>query len=134
MPHDFHQDLGLADGQVDELLDDIEMRCRADVGAARDMTGIHRKLAVTIRPGNASERDSRRTEGQTLELRHQGATCLVPTPIAVGDIFHIAFDPVEIDVEPQLAVCDRCTLLGDSGFEARFRFVLQIRLPVTTAD
>ena len=133
MSHQF-RDPALAESQIDELLEDLELRCRTDVTAAREMNSLHCRVGVTIRPGNASERGQSVAQAETVELRSQGMTCLAAAPVAVGDVHHLTFDRNSSDIEPLLAVCDRCTMLGDASFEARFRFVHQVALPAQNND
>ena len=123
MTHDFRDDPTMADAQVEELLDDIEMRSRADLAAAREMSSIHCKAEIVIRPGNAA------VSGRAVELRSHGLTSLAETPLNVGDVYHLTFDRTELDIDPLLAVCDRCTMLGDTSFEARFRFFNEVPRP-----
>ncbi|MCA8949638.1 MAG: hypothetical protein KDE27_09060 [Planctomycetes bacterium] len=119
----------LADEQVDDLLDDLEIRCAADVTAARDMATVRRRVRVEVRPGNASERVGPPNSGDTTELRSQVVTAVTPLPVMVGDVCHVTFDRDQLDLAPELAICDRCTMLGDSQFEVRLKFVREIALP-----
>jgi len=134
MTRDFHEDTALAETQVNALLDDIELRCSTGVAIARDVSAVRKKIAIEIRPGNAGERNSSCAIGKTIEVRTQGATCVTDTPITVGNVFHVTFTKVDFSVNAMLAVCDRCTMLGDASFEARFRFVNEIRIPSAAQD
>lgn len=129
MSHPFEQKAPLADEQVDDLLDDLELRCRTGVGGARSMTAVRRKVAVTIRPADVLARKSSAVSGTTSELRHQGLSCLAPEPVAVGSVFHLTFDREQLDLAPLLAVCDRCWMLTDSSFDVRFQFAQEVTLP-----
>ncbi len=131
---DQFRDPALTDSQIDELVEDFEVRCRTDLSAAREISAVHCRVNVAIRPGNASERGQHMTKGEAVELRNLGMTCLTATPVSVGDVFHATFDRDDSDIEPLLAVCDRCTMLGDASFEARFRFVHEIALPAQNRD
>lgn len=134
MNHDINEDRTLAETQIDDLLDDIEIRCRTDVAAARGMSVLSCNLGVDVRPGNATERHSHCVAATASEIRSQGMTSHAVEPVTVGNVFHLTFDRSGLDVEPQLAVCDRCTMLGDSSFEARFRFVNEIQIPSETSN
>jgi len=135
MNHDFTDDAqNLGDGQIEELLDDIEMRCKTDVALVREHATHHLHVRTTIRPGNASARRSWAVNGETTEIRSQGATCLTDAPVGVGDVFQVAFDRSAFDVEPLLAICDRCTMLGEDRFEARFRFAEALPNPAQNRD
>jgi len=129
MVHDFGQKAPLEDQQVDALLDDLEMRCRTDVSAARSMTEVRRKVAVTIRPADVIARKLGAILGVTVELRRQGMSCMAVEPLAVGSVFHLAFAREQLDLPPVLAVCDRCSMLNDTSFEMRFKFAQEIDLP-----
>lgn len=132
MTHDFKNDSTLGEEQIDDLLQDIELRCSADLSIARGMTAVRKKAGVTIRPGNASERDTLLAAGDTTEVKSQGVTCLTDHPIAVGNVFHLTFDRSALDIAPLLAVCNRCAMLSDVSFEANFKFVHEVHLPDAT--
>ena len=134
MPHDFEENTELGDEQINDLLDDIELRCSPDLAAARDMATVRRKVGIEIRPGNASARTTVVTSGDTTELKTQGLTAVTEQPIMVGDVFHLTFDRTALDVAPVLSVCDRCTMLGDASFEVRFRFVHEVALPAQSEN
>ena len=130
MAHPFDPKAPLADEQVDHLLDDLEVRCRTGVDGARGMTAVRRKVKVTIRPADVVARKSFATTGTTLELRHNGTSCLVTEPVAVGSVFHLTFEREQLDIAPLLAICDRCWMLTDSSFDVRFQFAQEVALPV----
>ncbi len=129
MPHDFARNAPETD-RPDDLLDDLELRLRTDVSSARGLATCRRKVAVTVRPANALDRDVIATAGYTSELRRLGAVCLVSRPTMVGSFFLLTFDRADLDVAPALAVCDRCAMLGDALFELSFKFVQEIDLPL----
>ena len=129
MAHPFEQKAPLADEQVDDLLDDLELRCGTGVSGARGMTAVRRKVTVTIRPADVQARKSSATTGTTSEMRRQGLSCLTPEPVAVGSVFHLTFDRDQLDLAPLLAICDRCWMLSDSSFEVRFQFAQAVNLP-----
>lgn len=114
----------------DDLLDDLELRFRTDVSSARGLATYRRKVAVTVRPANALDRDVIATTGYSTELRRLGAVCLGSRPVMVGSFFLLTFDRADLDVAPALAVCDRSAMLGDASFELSFKFVQEIDLPV----
>lgn len=134
MQRDIEVNPALENDQIEELLDDIEMRCSADLTAARDMATVRRKVAVEVRPGNSSQRTTDVVTGDTTELRSRSITALTSTPVMVGDVFHLTFDRTALDVTPALSVCDRCTMLGDSSFEVRFKFFSEIALPAKSSS
>lgn len=129
MTHQFQNEPDLADQQIDELLDDIEIRCTADVAAARELNAVRAKIGVTIRPGNTSDRSTLIATGDTVEIKSQGVACVTDHPAGVGDVFHLTFERGSCDLAPILAVCDRCTMLAEASFESRFKFVHEIVLP-----
>ena len=134
MTHELNEERILVDSQVEALLDDLEMRCRTDVASVRDQTAVHRRTATTIRPGNASQRRGMAVTGETTEWRRQGVTCHTDAPIAVGDVFQLVFDREAVDLDALLAVCDRCTMLGEDRFESRFHFASEIVVPQPLED
>jgi hypothetical protein len=128
MPHDLIHNTPLSDRQDGDLLDDLELRCRADVSTARSLASCRRKVGVTVRAANVIDRDQIAVTGHTVELRRQGAVCIASRPTMVGSCFQLAFDQNELGLAPILAVCDRCAMLGDASFELGFKFVHEIDL------
>ncbi len=119
------------EGSIDELLDDLEIRCATGVGAARHVSSSRRRMAIAIRPGNVHERGSANPAiaGESTEFRRQGLTLRTARPLMVGDIFHLTFDAPDYDVAPVLAMCERCSMLGTDSFEVRFLLVREPDLP-----
>lgn len=134
MAHPFGQQASLADDQVDDLLDDLELRCHTGASAARGQTAVRRKVAVTIRPADVIARKTSAIAAITVELRRQGLSCLCPEPVAVGSVFHLAFAREQLDVAPVLAICDRCSMQNDAAFEVRFKFVQEVDVPAVAPD
>lgn len=125
-----HHSPGLLDDhQTDALLDDIELSCRSELANARSLATSTRRVSVVVSPGNVVDRAGHGLAAETVELTSGAATCRAGAPVAVGSVFHLAFDRSALDLAPTLAVCDRCTMLGDDAFEARFRFVQNLVLP-----
>ncbi len=129
MTHDFGPDHDLTDRLAQQLLDDIELRQRSDVGRARELAGVRLKATLTIRPANVVDRGAFAATGTTTELRTQAALCMFPVPVMVGSMFQVEFARGDLDVPPVFAVCDRCAMLGDASFEVRLRFVADLPLP-----
>jgi len=132
MPHDFEQRIPPGAQSEAELLSDLEVRCRTDVSNARTLTALRYKVAVSVRPANVADRHSHAMTAHTTEVRRQGALCLAPFPIMVGNVFHLTFGRSYLDTPPVLAVCDRCSMLSDASFELGFKFVQEIILPSLT--
>ena len=131
MPHDLARNAALSDLQDGALLDELELRCRTDVSNARGLASCRRQVGVTVRAANVVDRDTVAAIGHTTELRRQGAVCLVSRPTMVGSFFLLTFDREDLDAAPALAVCNRCSMLGDASYELCFKFVQEIDLPIT---
>jgi hypothetical protein len=128
------EDAPLSDEQAADLLADVELRCRSDVSEARRIVAYRTKVAVSIRPGNIAERADRYLAGNTTEIRRHGMVCLTSQPVMVGNVFNVTFERSALAPSSTLAMCDRCTMLGDTSFELRFQFVAAIDVPNLQSD
>lgn len=118
----------LRDDQSQELLEDLEISQRESLGGARELASLRVQTGIEVRPANVCDRGTLVGAGQTTELRRRVTTCIVDQPPAVGSMFHLTFAQGQIDLEPVLAICERCTMLSDSAFEARFLLVDELDL------
>lgn len=126
--HTFDNVDDLSDRQQENMLDDLEVRCQTNVAAVREATSHRMHAVVELRHGNAGERDSVLTSLQTSAVSSTGLAGIAAKPLMVGSVFHMQFDRKTIDVPPALAICDRCTMLSDTSFELRFRFIQPIEV------
>jgi len=127
--HDI-QDPTFTEDTADALLDELEVRCHTNVAAVRERPTKLPRVTADVFAGNACDRDGRLAAVSVGELDRRGLTGLSPRPLMVGSVFQLRFTP-QTDVAATLAVCDRCTMLGDSSFELRFRLATPIDLPTT---
>jgi hypothetical protein len=88
---------------------------------------------VTVRPADSGARRGEAAVGTTRELRSGNTIAVFPNPIAVGSFFQLSFDASVLDLPPVFARCDRCVLLAENEFEARFHFLHPVRLPGTAS-
>ncbi|MCK5942281.1 MAG: hypothetical protein KAI24_09960 [Planctomycetes bacterium] len=125
--HDFDPPTQTKDAQ-DAMLDELEVRCTTNVAPLREAKIQRRRVRVAVRPANACDRNGLRTELLTSETSEHGLAGIAPSPVMVGSYYHLEFDREVTDNAPALAVCDRCTMLGDESFDLRFRFAQPVDL------
>jgi hypothetical protein len=126
--HTFHNDDTISEQQQQQLLDDLELRCQTNVAAVRDACNTRTRVRIVVRAGNICDRSEVLTELVTSEVSTVAMTGIGQQPLMVGSLFYLQFDRASLDVSPALAICDRCTLLGDNSFELRFRFTQAVEL------
>jgi len=134
MAHRFGKDTRLVDDQAQELLEELEISQRAVVDSAREMSSIRVHASVVVRAANVCDRDTVLGTGHATEVARHGVACIVDRPPAVGSVFHLGFDRQQLDLEPVIAVCERCAMLGDEAFEVRFQFLGEIEFPPRLPD
>ncbi len=117
-----------------ELLQDLGSNTSEDIRRQRAHFRLTVKVAVTLRPGNASEMLTMKVKGVTGDLSQGGCSALFPIPITVGDIFRIEFDKNTIDLPMAFARCVRCRLIREDAYEAGFSFFKPLCLPETLAE
>jgi hypothetical protein len=128
MPHDFDDHPMFSDRPDDSLLEDFEVRCQNDVAALRGNNSTRTRLRVEVQDGNVADRRAVLTELQTTEVNQQGVIGLASRPVMVGSVFHLRFERGAVSTPATLAVCDRCTMLGDESFELRFRSMQRLQI------
>ncbi|MBM4061641.1 MAG: hypothetical protein FJ265_11185 [Planctomycetes bacterium] len=126
MKNDLCGDPGLSNLREDALLADLEIRCRADLASARDQAARRSAVRVTVRAADVVDRARVLAELRTSELSRTHLLGIADRPVMVGSLFQLTFAREDLDHAPALAVCDRCTMLGDESFEVRFRTVQEI--------
>lgn len=124
-------DIKAAVGDPAQIVEELHLAQRAQGHAIRTVMRID--TAVTVRPADSAARALDTAIGRTRELRNTTLVAAFPIPIVVGSFFQLAFDANDIDLPPLFARCDRCTLLGEDEFEARFHFLQAVVLPSTRA-
>ena len=126
--HNFTTDESFTDSSQQDLLDELELRCDTNVASIREASSTRTKARVEIRPGNACDRDNVLSVMTSSEISATTMTGIAERPIMVGSVFHVQFDRQVLDVAPDLAICDRCTMHSDTSFELRMRFTQAVEL------
>lgn len=116
-----------------ELLTELERNTSDELRARRQHFRVSIKTPLIIRPGGMSDFGKFRLQGVTGDLSQGGCLCLLPLPIAVGDVFRLEFDRARLDIPMTFARCVRCILLREDAFECGFSFFAPIRMPETLA-
>ena len=92
----------------------------------------HQRIAirakVTVQPGNSSQRTQQGIDAVLGDISRGGCQLLSPEPLGVGDIYHLAFQRDDLDLEPVFARCLRCRLIREGAFECGFGFFKQLDL------
>lgn len=127
MTHKFAREARLE--MLDDDSDDFDVTQHIDVSRARDVATHRVQAPVEIHAGNLSERSDTGIRGQTRELQHGGVTCILEKPVLVGNVFYLEFDKAQLDIAPQLTVCERCALISPTAFDVHFAFVEPIAIP-----
>lgn len=113
------------------LVEDLERNTAEEVRRQRSHTRFQIRTAVTVQPGNSSDRNRHLATGMTADISEGGGKVLLPEPCGVGDIYLLTFNREEIDLPVTFARCVRCSLIREGAFEVGFRFFAPIELPVS---
>ncbi|HOW69698.1 MAG TPA: PilZ domain-containing protein [Phycisphaerae bacterium] len=112
-----------------EFVEDLERNTAEEVRRQRSHTRFQIRTAVTLQPGNSSERNKRQVSGTTADISEGGGKVLLPEPCGVGDIYLLSFNRQELDLPITFARCVRCSLIRENAFEVGFRFFAPVELP-----
>lgn len=124
-------DLGPAESKESafDLLQELERNTPEEIRQQRTRFRVAVKAKVALQPGNASELLKYKVQGVSGDVSEGGCRILFPTPVAVGDVYRLAFDRTAFDLPLTFARCLRCRLLREDAFEAGFQFFSPIALP-----
>ncbi len=122
------------DDEAFDLLQDLSSNTTEDIRRQRAHFRLTVKVAITLRPGNASEVLSMKVKGVTGDISQGGCSALLPIPVTVGDIYRIDFDKKAIDLPMTFSRCVRCRLIREDAFEVGFSFFKPLCLPETLAQ
>ena len=121
--HNFHNDTAISDSQHEDLLDDLEVRCHTNVATIREASAKHTDTLVAVSAGNACDRSDAITEFRSSQLSEIGLNGIASRPVMVGSVFLLSFSQGQSTTPTSvLAICERCSMLGQSSFDLRFRF------------
>ncbi len=130
MNHPFDTDSPISEARTQELLAGLEHSQAVDLQQVRSTATLPVKATVEIRSADACSRASVLAQGQTSDLQRHGVSCVLTQPVLPGSVFHLSFDRSILNLEPQMAVCNRTSMLSDTAFESHFRFVREIDPPI----
>ena len=111
-----------------ELLEELELGSRVDVREAREKLKISIDAAIEVRPADIARRGTLLIEGSARKLGRQGVSTICSQPVEVGSVFHLELVCPALDLEPVLAICDRCVLLDTNAFGVHFQFVEPVEI------
>lgn len=126
---------GSFDAWAQTLLRELEQQTPEAIRKQRSSQRQDISVAVTIRPGNASDRGSRAdAEGVTGDVSTGGCRVMTSRPVLVGDVYQLHFAKGELDLPIVYARCLRCRLVREDAFEAGFAFFEKIVLATDERD
>ncbi len=91
-----------------KLLEELALNHLDDVKEKRIHGRFKLRTACWVSPGNLSQRKEFAYEGSTRDLSAGGLLAVFPSPLAVGDIYHLSFDRQVVDVPAVTARCIKC--------------------------
>ena len=114
-----------------KLLEELALNHPNDVKEMRIHGRFKLKAPCSVSPGNLSQRQEFAYEGSTRDLSAGGLLAVFPSPLAVGDIYHLSFDRQVLDVPPVTARCIKCRMLEESedAFEVALAFFQAVEFP-----
>jgi hypothetical protein len=121
------QELENPAGDHVQVVEELQLSQRSQVQALRSVLQV--QAAVVVRPADSEARGAAANAGTCREIRSTNLVAVFARPVAVGSFFELAFDTNVLDLPPAFARCDRCCLLAEDEFEARFHFLQPIVIP-----
>jgi c-di-GMP-binding flagellar brake protein YcgR len=127
---DFEEKVGLdLAGLNEELLEDLGRQSLDEIQKLRADSRVELKIAITLRPGNSSERRDWESEGHTKDISRGGCRAVLADPPCVGDIFRLSFQDTELGLPMVFARCLRVRLVREDVFDCGFRFFSSLEIP-----
>ena len=111
------------------LLEELELSKPEDVAELRRIDSFPFKCEATLLPGNASEWKECENQGMTRQISKRSILAVFKKTVSVGDVFRVQFDPEKLDIPHVYALCERCRIVGDQGYEAFLSFFIPIEFP-----
>jgi hypothetical protein len=111
-----------------EALNELAENTSEAIVRQRASERLEIRTKVVIAPGNSGQRHEFAAEGLTADLSCGGCKILVGRPVAVGDIYWLAFSDDHLAIGSVLARCLRCAMVREGAFEAGFRFFHEVDL------
>ncbi len=112
-----------------KLLEELALNHVDDVKEKRINGRFKLKASCWVSPGNLSQRAEFSYEGSTRDFSAGGLLAVFPSPLAVGDIYHLSFDREILDLAPLIARCIKCRMLGEDAFEIALAFFQAVEFP-----
>lgn len=111
-------------GQSDLIsaLAELEQSSSENVARLRAHERLQVRIALTVQPGNSSERVRKGLECVTADISDGGCMILAPRPLIPGDVYWLTFDAARLAIGSLFARCMRCRLISEDAFEVGFRF------------
>lgn len=119
-------------GQEEEslkLLEELALNLVDDVKEQRIHGRFKLKASCRVSPGNLSQRAEFSYEGSTRDLSTGGLVAVFPSPLSVGDIYHLSFDRQVLDLPPLTARCVKCRMVEGEAFEVTLAFFQAVEFP-----
>ncbi len=112
-----------------KLLEELALNHAEDVKEKRIHGRFKLKAPFWVSPGNLSQREEFSYEGSTRDLSTGGMLAVLPSPLAVGDIYHLSFDRQVLDLPPLTARCVKCRMVEGEAFEVALAFFQAVEFP-----
>ena len=113
----------------DELTGELSKSTPEAVEKMRASTRLSIRAKVIVEPASLSHRDGRKLQGVTGDISSGGTQILLPRPLAVGDVYQLAFDQEQIELPLIYALCLRARRVRPDAYEAGLRFLEPVTLP-----
>ncbi|MFQ5503953.1 MAG: hypothetical protein ACE5F1_04045 [Planctomycetota bacterium] len=111
-----------------ELLEELELSQPEEVSEQRQSEWFPFKHVISLDAGNASQTGQFRRVGMTSQLSRMHILCIFDKPILVGDVYRLDLAADRVKLSSTFALCERCRLLGDKGYEASFKFFVPVEI------
>jgi hypothetical protein len=109
-------------------LAELEQSSEENVTRLRAHERLQLRVAVSVQPGNSSERLRAGIECVTADISDGGCMVISPRPLLPGDVFWLTFDAKRLAIGSLFARCMRCRMISEDAFEIGFRFFVSTKI------
>ncbi len=106
-----------------ELMEELELNEAVSVQKLRDQAATQITADIVVRPADLSNRSTVEASGKARDFQQLGVTTVLDQPILPGRVVHLTFTAENYEIDPLLAICNRCAVFNHDVFEAHFQFL-----------
>ncbi len=112
-----------------EAVKSLQSASDESVAAQRRHRRFEIRTKVIVHPSDTIDRGDRQWLGECHDISNGGCCLLTQSPLQLGSVYWIQFQPTDVKLDPVFARCVRGRLMRENAFEFGMCFLTPIELP-----